>query len=409
MSDLIFIVAVAVLSSLLFGRLAKFFKLPNVTGYLIAGLILGPYVLGLFSESTVANFDQVSDIALGFIAFTIGLGFKRSYFKQVGAAPMVIAVFESFGAVILIIVSMLLLGFDPALSILLGAIAAATAPAQTIMVIKQYRAKGPVTSMLLSVAALDDAVALIAFGFAVTVVKVITTHSAVTVMSVLQPLYEIGISFVLGGVLAVGMKLLLKWFKKPRNRICVTIGVILLASWVAKQIDGSPLLTCMALGGVLVNIFEDVDSIVEVSDAFTPPIYMLFFFMSGAGFNVSALASVGLIGIVYVVMRVAGKMLGAWLGGKISHAGKTVCRYLGPTLMPQAGVAIGLLMVAGSLLPDYAPELRAIILCSTFIYSILGPSVAKSALTRAGEIEEHSEKNSTGKVPMFAKLRKKIS
>lgn len=408
MTDFLFIVAVSILSGLVFGRIAKFFKLPNVTGYLIAGLLLGPFVLGVLSESTVRSFDQVSDIALGFIAFTIGLGFKLSYFKQVGAAPMIIAVFESFGAVILIVVTMILLGVDPALAILLGAIAAATAPAQTIMVIKQYKAKGPVTSMLLSVAALDDAVALIAFGFAVTIVKVLTTHTVISVMSILQPLYEIGISFVLGGALAFVMKLFLKWFKKPRNRICVAIGIILIASWLAKLIEASPLLTCMALGGVLVNIFDDIESIVDVADSFTPPIYMLFFFMSGAGFDITALSSVGLIGLVYIVMRVVGKMAGAWLGGKLSRAGKTVCRYLGPTLMPQAGVAIGLLMVAGSLLPEYAPELRAIILCSTFVYSIIGPSVAKSALTKAGEIVEQ-EKGLFHKLPAFFKLHKKAS
>lgn len=395
--------AVSLLSSLVFGRLAKFFKLPNVTGYLIAGLVLGPYVLGILSEDTVANFNQVSDIALGFIAFTIGLGFKRSYFKQVGSAPVVIAIFESFGAVILIIVTMLIIGVDPALAILLGAIAAATAPAQTIMVINQYKAKGPVTSMLLSVAALDDAVALIAFGFAVTIVKVITTHASITVMSILQPLYEIGISFVLGAVMGFVLKLLLKWFKKARNRICVMIGMILMSSWLADLIGASPLLTCMALGATLVNIFYDVDSVVEVSEAFTPPIYMLFFFISGAGFDITALGKVGLIGVAYIVMRVAGKMLGAWSGGKISHQEKTVCRYLGPTLMPQAGVAIGLLMVASSLLPEYSTELSAIILCSTFVYSIIGPSVAKSALTKAKEIDTHNEKSILRKAPVLHK------
>jgi len=158
-----------------------------------------------------------------------------------------------------------------------------------------------------------------------------------------------------------------------------------------------------------VNVFDDIESIVKVSDSFTPPIYMLFFFMSGAGFNITALASVGLIGLVYIVMRMAGKMLGGWLRGKISRAGKTVCRYLGPTLMPQADVAIGLLMVAGSLLPEYAAELRVIILCSTFVYSIFGPSMAKSALAKAGEIEDHSEKSFLHHGPAFFKLHKKAS
>ena len=394
MDNLIFIVAVSVLSGLIFGRLAKFAKLPNVTGYLIAGLVLGPSVLNIINETAVQNFTVVSDMALGFIAFSIGIGFKLSYFKQVGLSPIIIAITESFGAVILIIVVMILLGFDPALSILLGAIAAATAPAQTIMVVKQYQAKGPVTSMLLNVAALDDAVALIAFGFAATIVKVMIHHSVVTIFSILQPLYEVGVSFALGGALSVLMVLMMRYFKKPRNRICVVIAFIFAGTWLANLIGGSPLLTSMALGAVFTNIFDDLDSIVEISDGFTPPLYILFFFMSGAGFDISALAGVGLIGIVYIVVRVAGKMLGAWFGGKVTKSDPKICRYLGPTLMPQAGVAIGLLIVAQTLIPEYAKMLNAIILCSTFVYSIIGPSVAKAALVKAGDIVLPDKKHS---------------
>jgi Kef-type K+ transport system membrane component KefB len=336
---------------------------------------------------TVQDFGAVSDMALGFIAFTIGIGFKLSYFREVGMKPMIIAVFESFGAIILIITTMILLGFDPALSILLGAIAAATAPAQTIMVINQYKAKGPVTSMLLSVAALDDAVALIGFGVAATVVKVMTTHAAVTAMSVLQPLYEVGVSFALGGGLALLMKVMFRWFKKQRNRVCIIIAMIFIASWTAKLIAGSPLLTCMALGAMLANVFDDMDSIAEVAESFSPPLYVLFFFISGAGFDIKALAGVGFIGIVYIVMRVAGKWGGAWLGGKLTKSGHAISSYLGPTLMPQAGVAIGLLTAASTLVPEYAKTINVIILCSTFVYSILGPSVAKTALLKAGEIK----------------------
>ncbi|MEZ4357491.1 MAG: cation:proton antiporter [Eubacteriales bacterium] len=385
-TNIIFIVAISVLGGLLFGRLAKFMRLPNVTGYLIAGLVLGPCVLNIISESMVNDFTVVSDMALGFIAFTIGIGFKLNYFKEVGMAPIIIAITESFGAIIFIIVTLLLLGFDPALSILLGAIAAATAPAQTIMVIKQYHAKGPVTSMLLSVVALDDAVALIGFGFAVTIVKVISSHAVITILSVLQPLYEIGVSLVLGVALALFMKLLLRWFKKARNRACITTGVVLLAIWLADLINASPLLTCMALGGVLTNIFADIESIIEVTDSFTPPIYVMFFLMSGAGFDVKALAGIGLLGVLYIVLRVAGKMVGAWFGGKITKSDPNICKHLGPTLMPQAGVAIGLILVASELVPEYAKVINVVILCSTFVYSIIGPSVAKSALVKSGEI-----------------------
>lgn len=385
-NNIIFIVAIALSSGLLFGRLAKFAGLPNVTGYLIAGLVLGPFVIDVIPEEMVEKFSVVSEMALGFIAFSIGTGFKFSYFKKVGAVPMVIAATESFGAIILIIVPMILFGVDPKLAILLGAIAAATAPAQTIMVINQYKAKGPVTSMLLSVAALDDAFALISFGFAATIVKVMATHASITILSILQPLYEVGISFVLGIAISFIMVLFFRWFKKTTNRICIMVAFIFFATWLAQIIHASPLLTCMALGAALTNVFDDIDSIVEVSDAFTPPLYMLFFFMSGAGFDITALAKVGFIGVVYIVMRVVGKMLGAWFGGKITKSDKNIRRYLGPTLMPQAGVAIGLLIVAGSLVPEFEKELHVIILSSTFVYSIIGPSVAKTALIKAGEI-----------------------
>lgn len=387
MSDTILLdVALVMLTGLIFGRLVKHLKMPNVTGYLIAGLLLGPCVLNLIPADMVNNFSVASDMALGFIAFSIGSEFKISYFKQVGFTPIVIAITESLGAVFFVTAACILLGFDIGLSILLGAIAAATAPAQTIMVIRQYRAKGPLTSMLMSVVALDDAVALIAFGFAATFVKAMTSHKGISLMSVLSPFYEVAVSFLLGAILAIVMILYLRHFKKSSNRLCLCVGIIFIGTWLANQIGGSALLTCMALGAVLVNLFQETENVMKAVDAFTPPLFMLFFAMSGAGFDIGALKSIGLIGLTYVVMRVAGKMAGAWFGGKVMKADRKICRYLGPTLMPQAGVALGLILVAEAIVPEFASQIRTVILCSTFIYSILGPSVAKSALIKAGEI-----------------------
>ena len=385
-SNIIFEVAIILFAGLLFGRLGKFIKLPNVTGYLIAGLLLGPSVFDIIPISMVDGFTVISDIALGFIAFSIGSEFSRDYFKQVGIAPVIIAITESFGAIILVTASLILLGFDVKLSIMLGAIAAATAPAQTIMVINQYRARGSLTSMLLSVAAIDDAVALIGFGIATTVVKMMSASTEINIMSILGPFYQIGISLVLGAAVSIVMKLLFRWFKKPSNRICIIIAAILLTYWATTMLQGSALLACMALGAVLVNIYGPIDEVVKVTDAFTPPIFMIFFVISGAGFDISALAGIGIIGLLYVVMRVAGKMLGAWFGGTVTKQEKKIRKYLGPTLMPQAGVALGLIIVAGNLVPDYAPQIRTIILCSTFIYSFIGPVAAKLALQKSGEI-----------------------
>ena len=385
-SNIIFEVALMMLAGLIFGRLGKFIKLPNVTGYLIAGLLLGPSFLNLIPISMVHGFTVISDIALSFIAFSIGCEFSLAYFKKVGIAPLIIAIAESFGAIILVSVVLILFGVDTKLAIMLGAIAAATAPAQTIMVIKQFGAKGPLTSMLMSVAAIDDAVALIGFGIAATVVKMISASTTVNIISFLSPIYEIGISFLFGAVVSIIMKLLFRWFKKHSNRICIITGGILLTYWLSDLLHGSSLLACMALGAFLVNIFEETDEIVETANGFSPPILMIFFVISGAGFDISVLGAVGIIGILYVVMRVVGKMLGAWLGGTITHQEQKIRRYLGPTLMPQAGVALGLIIVAGNLVPAYANQIRTIILCSTFIYSIIGPSVAKYALQKSGEL-----------------------
>lgn len=386
-NKIIFDVAILLFSAIIFGRLVKFINLPNVTGYLFAGLLLGPSILNLITIDMVDNFAVISDIALGFIAFSIGSEFKINYFKKVGAAPIIIAIAESFGAIVLVTFTLIILGFDIKLSIMLGAIAAATAPAQTLMVINQYKAKGSLTSMLMSVVAIDDATALIGFGFATTIVNMMSSHADTNIiLSVLSPFYEIIISFVLGAVASVLMKLMFRWFKKPSNRLCIIVAFILITYWMSTVLNGSPLLACMSLGGVLVNIFDDIDSIVSITDKFSPPIFMLFFAISGAGFQVAALKGIGVIGLLYVVMRVIGKWFGAWIGGKISNQEDKICKYLGPALMPQAGVALGLVVVAGNIVPAYAPQIRVIILCSTFIYSIFGPITAKAALVKAGEI-----------------------
>lgn len=384
---IIFETALILFSAILFGRLAKFVKLPNVTGYLIAGLILGPSLLNLIPASMVDGFAVISDVALGFIAFSIGSEFNLNYFKKVGTAPILIAVCESFGAIILVTVALIAFGFDTRLSILLGAIAAATAPAQTIMVINQYRAKGSLTSMLMSVVAIDDAVALIGFGFAATIVKMMNSQEDVNILlSIVNPILEIVISFLIGGILSIFMKIIFRWFKKPSNVLCITIAFIMLAYWLAEQLHGAPLLACMTLGAVLVNVYSDIDKVLKATDGFTPPIFMIFFVISGAGFKISALAGIGVIGLVYVIVRIAGKIVGAWVGGKLTKQEDKICKYLGPTLMPQAGVALGLIVAAGSIVPDYAEQIRVVILCSTFIYSIIGPVAAKIALQKSGEI-----------------------
>lgn len=380
--------SILLLGGLFFGRLVKHVKLPNVTGYLIGGLILGPSVLGLIPEDVVDSFALISNMALAFIAFTIGLSFKRSYFKKVGATPVVIAIFEALVAVFLVQLVLILCGFDPAFSIVLGAIAAATAPAATIMVIKQYRASGPMTDTLLAVVAIDDAVALVAFGFAVTIAKTLNAGiSGNIILSLLEPFGEVLLSLVIGVILGILINIPMKHFKKQGNRLVILIAFVFLSSGLATMLGVSELLACMMAGATFCNISPESDSMADLADMITPPLFLMFFVTSGAGLNLSILPSIGLIGIIYVVFRVVGKFLGAFIGAKIMHSEKQVANYLGFTLVPQAGVAIGLTIVAQTAVPEYAATIRAVILCGTLIYELTGPVITKWALTKSGEIK----------------------
>lgn len=391
---MLFYLAIILLSGLFFGRMVKHIKLPNVTGYLLAGLLLGPFVLKVLPADIVSQLDLVSEIALGFIAFSIGSEFKMSYFRRVGLTPIVIAICEGLGAVLLVTVGLVVSGKPLAFSLLLGAIASATAPAATIMVIKQYRAKGPLTQTLLSVVALDDAVALIAFGFAVAISNSLENPAGGSslLLSILSPFKEILLAAVIGTLLAFAFTVPLRYFKKDSNRLCIASAFIFLASALADMTGASALLTTMVMGAVLVNICKSAPEIMKLADTVTPPIFMMFFVISGAELNLSVLPTIGIVGIIYVVMRVIGKWLGASLGATIMKADDSIKKYLGPTLIPQAGVAIGLTLVAQQVVPNYAQVIRAVVLCGTFIYEIIGPMVAKVCLQKAGEISPENLK-----------------
>ncbi|MDY4192543.1 MAG: cation:proton antiporter [Oscillospiraceae bacterium] len=386
-SNLLFYIAVILFCGLAFGRLVKQIKLPNVTGYLLAGLVIGPFLLKLLPAPAVESMSVVSDMALGFIAFSVGGEFKMSYFKRVGFTPIVIAVTEALGAVAVVFLGLALTGHDLAFSIVLASIAAATAPAATIMVIKQYKAKGPVTETLLSVVALDDAVALIGFGFAVTTAKVIEHVTGTSVLlSVLDPFIEVGLALLVGAALGAVFAVPLRWFKKDSNRLCLIIAFVFMGSALAEWMNVSALLLCMAMSAVFVNVYRSSENVMRIVDTVTPPLYMMFFVVSGAELDITVIPTIGLVGVVYVLCRVVGKMLGSTLGAVLMKAPAPVKRYLGPTLIPQAGVAIGLSLIAESVVPQYAQVIRAVVLCATFIYEIIGPAVTKISLQKAGEI-----------------------
>ena len=386
--NLFLALAVILLSGLFCGRVVKHLRLPNVKGYLLAGLLLGPYVLGFLQDGMLEGLNFISEMALAFIAFSIGGEFKASYFRRVGATPIVIALCEGLGAVVVVTLALYLSGQSLPFSLILGAIASATAPAATVLVIKQYKAKGPLTSTLLSVVALDDAVALIAFGFSVALAKSLSGSGAFKLSSLLAPLGEVALSLLLGAALGALFLLPLHFFKKDSNRLCITVAFVFLGTALADMVGASALLTNMVMGAALVNLTKSAPDIFRIADFVTPPIFTMFFVVSGAELNLSVLPVVGLAGAVYIIMRVVGKWLGASLGAAVMHADPVIKKYLGPTLIPQAGVAIGLTLVAREVVPEHAAAIRAIVLCGTLIYEIIGPMVAKICLTKAGEITE---------------------
>lgn len=384
--DTIFYIGIMLLAGLLLGRLAKLVGFPNVTGYLIAGLLFGPSVTGLLDAQLVKDTSElVSGIALGFIALFIGAEFKLSFIREMGMAAIIVAVFESAFAAIFVTAALVALGTDFSLALILGAIAAATAPAVTIMIIKQYNANGPLTRMLLSVVALDDATALIMYSIAVAIVKSMAGSSDI-LMSIAQPFIEMGLSAVMGTAAAFLLLIPLRFFKKPSNRMCAIAGMVLVTSALADYINISPLLTCMVFGAVFVNISNEGDAVIRISEMMTPPILMLFFVFSGASLDVSVIPQIGIVGAVYVVFRVLGKMFGSYISCAMVKAPKKVRKYLGFTLVPQAGVALGLMIVSGKLVPQYTAQITTVILCATLIYELVGSVLSKTALQRAGEI-----------------------
>ena len=380
--------ALMIFAGMALGRLVKKLKLPNVTGYLLAGLLLGPSVLGLLSEEFLSSASVISDAALGFIAFSIGNEFKIDYFKRVGVTPIVIACLESFFAVVFVVIALVATGSPLPFALVLGSIAAATAPAATIMVIKQYRAKGPVTQTLLSVVAIDDATALIMYSLSIAAATAVSGGSASVSELVLGPVIEIGGALVVGAVSGFLFLLPLKFFKKDGNRLSLLVAFVFMGLGISELFGFSSLLFCMAMGAVIANFPQDVNHIMKLSDRITPPIFLLFFVASGAGLKLSVLPAVGVVGIIYIVFRVIGKMFGASLGATLCKADKNIRKYLGPALVPQAGVAIGLSLAASSVVPEYATEIRTVILCGTLIYELVGPAISKMSLKKAGEIKE---------------------
>lgn len=403
--------SIALFAGLIMSRLTKLWNLPAVTAYLVAGILIGPYCLGqldipglgFISADNVKAFDIVSDVALGFIAITMGNEFRLSSLKQTGKQATVIAIFQAITATVFVDIALIALHFaipdvlPISAAITLGAIATATAPAATLMVIKQYKAEGPVTKILLPVVALDDVVGLIVFAISFGVAKALEQGKLDMVSVLVDPLVEVFASLLLGSLLGLIYTFIERFFHSRSKRMSISVGFVFLAVGLAMMefhigsvtVGFSSLLVCMMMGTVFCNLCDFSEELMDRMDRWTGPVMVLFFVISGAGLELSVFThwQIVLIGVVFILVRSAGKIFGASVSSRFMKCEPTVQKYLGVTLLPQAGVCLGMSLVAMEL-GETGLLIRNISLFAVLIYELVGPLLTKIALDKAGEIHE---------------------
>lgn len=407
--------SIALFVGLMMTRVLKPLKLPSVTAYLIAGVVVGPYCLGTLgipgigfnSHENVAEFGLVSEVALGFIAFAIGNEFRLSQLRQTGRQATIVGIVQALVATLFVDVALIVLHLflgdrlPISTAITLGAIATATAPAATLMVVRQYKAKGKLTDILLPVVALDDAVGLIVFAVSFGVAMALHNGSFDLISIVVEPVLEIVLSLILGAFMGWVLTQLEKMFNSNSNRLSLTIVFVFLTvalSMIEFEVGGvhvhfSSLLVCMMLGTMFCNLCPLSHDLMERADKWTAPLFALFFVLSGAELELSVFAdlSVVLIGVVYIIFRSLGKYCGAYVSAAAAGCDDTIKKYLGITLLPQAGVALGMCVTASAKMGEAGAMIRNIVLFAVLVYELFGPMLTRDALQKAGDIQPKSE------------------
>ena len=407
-------VAISVIAGLVMTRLIKPLHLPDVTAYLLTGVAIGPYLLGSLgieglgfcSSENISALSAVSETALGFIAFAIGNEFRLEELKKTGKAATVIGILQALAAAAVTDIALIAVHFaipekiSLSAAITLGAIATATAPAATLMVVRQYKAKGELTDLLLPIVALDDAVGLVIFAVSFGIAKALNSGIVDIYSVIIDPLLEIVLSLLLGAILGYVLTILERKFLSNSNRLSLTIGFVFLTVALSSlefeigpvTVAFSSLLVCMMLGTVFCNTCPLSFDLMERADKWTAPLFIFFFVISGAELELSVFGefTTMLIGIIYVLSRAAGKYFGAYAGCKITNQNKKVTQNLGIALFPQAGVALGMCITASTLEGD-GETIRNIVLFAIFVYEIFGPMLTKGALKRAGDIVGKSD------------------
>lgn len=417
--ETILTMAIVLLSGLIMSRLIKPLKLPAVTAYLIAGILIGPFCLGrlgvdgigFVSLEAVEGFGMVADIALGFIAFAIGNEFRLSQLKETGKQATVIGIAQAL--ITTIFVDIALIGvhlavgdkFSLSAAITLGAVAAATAPAATLMVVRQYKAKGKLTDLLLPIVALDDAVGLIIFAVSFGIAKALSLGELSLVAIIAEPLVEIVFSLTLGAVMGALLNFAEKFFHSRSKRLSLAVTFVVLSVAISMmkfeigevKVGFSSLLVCMMLGTFFCNLCDFSEELMDRCDRWTAPLFIMFFVISGAELDLTVLGDriIVLIGLVYIIVRSFGKYFGAFFSAKAVGCDSSTVKYLGITLLPQAGVALGMSVTAKELGAD-GTLIRNIVLFGVLIYELFGPVATKIALTKAGNIIPEQRKSSRG-------------
>jgi len=380
-------IGIILIFGLLSGKFAEKIKTPAITAYLLLGIIIGPFALGIISESMIRISGTISNIALSFIAFSIGQNFSSKTFRRVGKQVMWISVLEAVGAWLITVAGLLCFKIPLYMSLIFGAIAAASAPAAIIMVVREYKARGKFVDVLMGVVALDDAWGLIIFSLSLAISKAMYLNLSSSMGHVImEAVMEIGGSFLVGGILGFILSKIGLYLKSQTDLLICTIGIIFIATGLSLYFHFSVLLTAMFMAAVVVNLNNESFKFFDVLSTIDWPIYLVFFVLAGASLEMDLLGQIGVIGIVYMIFRVIGKFAGTYLGAYIAKSDKDVKKYLSLGLLPQAGVALGMALIAKEQFPEAGNIIFTTVAATTIIYEIIGPFFVKLALHKTNQI-----------------------